>query len=249
MKITTLLFDMDSTIISIDEQGFSKRYFQLLHKTHFYDVDFMFFVDTMVDITRYVMTTKIPDKFTIDTFVTEMSSKFKREPEELKTNLLDFYNRQYNQLKSYIRPARGVKKLIKNSFEKGYDVVVATTPVFPEVAIRKRLKWGGVLNFDYKLITHAENMHYSKPHEEYYIEILEKIGKKANECIMIGNEFIGDILGPTKIGMKTFYCPLPSYNDELFVSPELKRFSKIKPTFQGQINEMAKLLDNGFLKS
>ncbi|HUU79152.1 MAG TPA: HAD family hydrolase [candidate division Zixibacteria bacterium] len=245
MTINTLLFDMDSTLISIDEQGFSKKYFHLLHKTHFYELDFMFFVDAMVDITRYVMTTKLPKELTVDTFVKEMSKHFEISPEEIKSNLLDFYHNEYSQLKSYIRPVRGVKKLIKNCFAKGYDVVVATTPIFPEVAIMKRLKWGGLHNFDYKLVTHAENMYYSKPQEEYYTEVLSKINKEINECLMIGNEFMADIIGPTKLGMKTFYSPLPSINDELFVSPELKRFSKIRPSYQGTMSDLAKLIDNG----
>ena len=245
MTITTLLFDMDSTLINIDEMLFSKTYFQLLHEQHFSDFEFSYFCDSLTDITRTVMLSKLPKELTMETFLREMAKRYKREEETLYHDLFNFYNNDYDKLNSYIRPIRGVKKMLKHSFNNGYDVVVATTPLFPEVAIRKRLKWGGLDKFDFKLVTHAENMHFSKPREDYYYEILEKIDRKVDECIMVGNEFMGDIVGPTRMGMKTFYCPTSKIDDDLFVSPELRRFSKIKPTYSGSIRDFAKLLENG----
>jgi len=245
MAITTLLFDMDSTLIDIDEILFSKTYFKLLHECHFSDFDLGYFCDSLTEITKFVMLSKIPKEFTLDTFVKEMSKKYKRDPKDLYNNLLHFYNNEYESLNPFVRPIKGVKKMLKYCFKEGYNVVVATTPVFPEVAIRKRLKWGGLEKFDFKLVTHAGNMHFSKPREEYYQEVLFLIGKKKDECIMVGNEFMSDIVGPTRMGLKTFYCPLPTVNDDLFVSPELKRFSKIKPTYRGTINDFAKLIADG----
>ncbi len=248
MVITTLLFDMDSTLVDIDEIHFSKTYFKLLHECHFSDFDLGYFCDSLTEITRSVMLSKLPKEFTLDTFVREMSKKYKRKQKHLFKDLLHFYNNDYDTLNPYVRPMEGVKKMLEHCFNEGYVVVVATTPVFPEVAIRKRLKWGGLEDFDFKLVTHAGNMHFSKPREEYYQEVLEKIGGKLNECIMVGNEYMSDIVAPTRMGMKTFYCPLPTVNDDLFVSPELKRFSKIRPTYRGTINDFAKLIADGLSK-
>lgn len=245
MPITALLFDMDSTLIDIDEMLFSKTYFKLLHDCYFSDFDLGYFCDSLTDITRTIMIGKTSKELAIETFVREMAKRYKREPNKLRDDLFNFYNNEYNKLNPFIRPMKGVKKMLKRAFNEGFDIVVATTPVFPEVAIRKRLKWGGLEKLNFNLVTHAENMHYSKPREEYYHEILKAIDKRIDECIMVGNEFMGDIVGPTRMGMKTFYCPRPSANDDLFVSPELKRFSKIKPTYSGTINDFAKLMENG----
>ena len=100
--------------------------------------------------------------------------------------------------------------------------------------------------FTFKLVTHAENMHFSKPLKEYYTEISKKIKKKPSECIMVGNEFLGDVHGPTRAGMKTFYVPIRPENEDLFIAPELKRFSKIKPTYRGKLSDFTKIAKNDF---
>jgi FMN phosphatase YigB (HAD superfamily) len=237
---------MDSTLNEIDERHFSKNYFNLLHKNYFSYLTVEYFFDNLTDITRHVMVSSSPDQLNIDTFMIEMSKTFDRTPEELFDTFMSFYTNEYDKLKKHVRPNKVAKQILKNCVDKGIEIVIATTPVFPEIAISKRLKWGKLDKFNYKLITHAENMHFSKPREEYYLEILDKIGRDVNECLMVGNEFLGDIVGPTKMGMKTFYCPNPNSDDDFFTAPELKRFSKIKPTASGSLEEFNELLMNDF---
>lgn len=55
------------------------------------------------------------------------------------------------------------------------------------------------------LITTYENMHSCKPSPRYYLEIAEKIGRKPNECIMVGNDADADIVPAMKAGLRTFY--------------------------------------------
>ncbi|MHA1738178.1 MAG: HAD family hydrolase [Candidatus Heimdallarchaeota archaeon] len=246
MKIETILFDMDSTLNEIDERFFSKNYFSLLHKNYFADMKVEYFFDNLTDITRHVMVSSSPDQLNIDTFMIEMSKCFDRTPEELYNSFMSFYGKEYDKLKKHVKPAKVAKQLLNNCIDKGYEIVIATTPVFPEIAINKRLKWGNLDKYNYKLVTHAENMHFSKPREEYYLEILAVIGREVNECIMVGNEFLGDIVGPTKMGMRTFYCPNPNSEDDFFTAPELKRFSKIKPTASGTLEDFNELVMNDF---
>jgi len=246
MPITTVLFDMDSTLNSIDEIAFSRKYFKMLHDRHFKDLESQVFYETLTEITRYVMVSKLPKELTVKTFMREMSKAFKRPAKKLYENFTDFYNTEYSELEVFVKPANNSREAVKLCFDKGFDVVIATTPIFTEIAIIKRLYWSGVADFDFKLVTHAENMHFSKPREEYYLEILKKIKRKPKECIMVGNEFMGDIVGPTQIGMPTFYCPHNTKYDDLFVSPELKRFSKIKPTYHGTLEDFISLVENDF---
>ncbi|NHJ33488.1 MAG: HAD family hydrolase [Asgard group archaeon] len=248
MKITTILFDMDSTLNAIDEIEFSQKYFKMLHERFFSEFDLQFFYDSLTDITRNVMLSRSPRELAIKTFMKEMSKCYKKPQKKLYEDFKEFYATDYNQLEEFVRPAKGAQKAVKACFDEGYNVIVATTPVFTENAIMKRLEWSGMGEFSFKLVTHAENMHFSKPLEEYYTEILKKIKKKSYECIMVGNEFMGDIVSPTRVGMKTFYVPLRPENEDLFVSPELKRFSKIKPTFRGKLTDFTKILENGFQK-
>ncbi|MBK5112407.1 MAG: HAD family hydrolase [Candidatus Heimdallarchaeota archaeon] len=247
MTITTILFDMDSTLNSIDEIEFSRKYFKMLHERFFSEFELQFFYDSLTNITKNVMLSRSPRELAIKTFMKEMAKCYKKPQKKLYEDFKEFYATDYNQLEEFVRPAEGAQELVQTCFNKGYDVIIATTPVFTEDAIMRRLKWSGMAEFTFELVTHAENMHFSKPLEEYYTEILKKTKKKYSECIMVGNEFMGDIVSPTRIGLKTFYIPLRPENEDLFVSPELKRFSKIKPTYQGTLTDLTEIVKSGFL--
>lgn len=248
MTITTVLFDMDSTLNSIDEIEFSHKYFKMLHERFFSEFELQYFYDSLTEITKNVMFSRSPRELAVKTFMKEMSKEYKKPQKKLYEDFKDFYATDYNQLEEFVRPAKGAKEAVQTCFDKGFTVVVATTPVFTEDAIMRRLKWSGMEEFTFELVTHAENMHFSKPREEYYQEILKKIKKKSSECIMVGNDFFNDIVSPTRIGMKTFYTPLRLENEDLFVSPELKRFSKYKPTFKGKLSDFSNIVKNDFQK-
>jgi FMN phosphatase YigB (HAD superfamily) len=246
MTITTILFDMDSTLNSIDEMEFSRKYFKMLHERFFSEFDLGFFYDTLTEITKNVMLSRSPRELAIKTFMKEMSKCYKKSQKKLYEDFKEFYATDYNQLEEFVRPAEGAQELVQMCFDKGFTVIIATTPVFTEDAIMRRLRWSGMSEFTFELVTHAENMHFSKPLVDYYTEIMKKTKKKPIECIMVGNEFMGDIVAPTRLGMKTCYVPIKPQNEDLFVSPELKRFSKIKPTYKGRLSDFTEIVKNGF---
>lgn len=249
MTITTVLFDMDSTLNSIDEIEFSQKYFKMLHERFFSEFELQYFYDSLTDITIDVMNSRSPRELAVKTFMKEMSKRYKKPQKKLYDDFKDFYATDYNQLEEFVRPAEGAQEAVQTCFDKGYNVVIATTPVFTEAAIMKRLTWSGMGAFTFKLVTHAENMHFSKPLKEYYTEISKKIKKKPSECIMVGNELLGDVYGPDRAGMKTFHVTIrPENEEDLFIAPELRRFSKIKPTFRGKLSDFIKIAKNDFQK-
>lgn len=237
---------MDSTLIDIDEDNFSREYFRLLNKLYFPEFSSKTFVTSLVEITRNVMLSEIPEELTINTFIREMSQSFNTSPENVYEKINSYYDNEYDQLEKYISVNNDAIKAIEAALAKDLQIVVATTPIFPEKAILKRLTWGKIDEYDFSYITHAENMHFSKPRKEYYTELLDILRIKPRNCIMVGNEFVADIVAPTQLGMETFYCPRDDINDKPFTSAELNRFNKIQPTYHGTLANFAELLDNGF---
>jgi FMN phosphatase YigB (HAD superfamily) len=55
------------------------------------------------------------------------------------------------------------------------------------------------------LLTTYENMHFCKPNPQYYGEIAERLGRRPEECIMIGNDAEADIVPAAQAAMHTFY--------------------------------------------
>ena len=95
------------------------------------------------------------------------------------------------------------KETIDKVKNMGYRVVLATNPIFPKTATEKRLKWIGLSPKDFELCTTYENTSYCKPNIKYYEHILKEIGLKAEECLMVGNNAIEDMIAST-LGMKVF---------------------------------------------
>ena len=99
-----------------------------------------------------------------------------------------FYETSFAAAKGATQANPQIIQCITKLKAKGYTIVAATNPFFPQIATRNRLKWAGFNPDDFDLITTYENCHFCKPNLQYYVEILEQLGKKPEECIMAGND-------------------------------------------------------------
>ncbi len=115
----------------------------------------------------------------------------------------DFYNNGFE----YSRDATSVNPLAKKCVEllkkKGYTTVLATNPIFPVIATKKRIEWAGLDFGDFEEVTTYENYSYCKPSPDYYLQLLDRIGKKPCDCIMIGNDVREDMV-TKRMGMNEF---------------------------------------------
>lgn len=85
------------------------------------------------------------------------------------------------------------------------------------------------LPFD--LVTSYENSHYAKPNPLYYQEILNKMGARAEQTLMVGDEHMDMIAA--EIGIKTFFVA-SACSDLTDSTPE--------PTYRGKLEDVIKVL-------
>ena len=121
----------------------------------------------------------------------------------LESVLNDFYSREFDQVRSVLREPVDRRPLIRGLREKGYLVVLATNPIFPETAVETRLGWAELSGEDFDYITTYENSRRSKPNPDYYRDILEQIGREPEECLMIGNNPVDD-MAAVKAGLSGY---------------------------------------------
>lgn len=114
-----------------------------------------------------------------------------------------FYRNEFTDVKATTFTHPHAVECIRLLKQKGYQVALATNPLFPRVATLTRMKWAGLDPEDFRLITTYENSSYSKPNMAYYREILKNLGKQPEECIMVGNDVREDMC-VAKLGMDTF---------------------------------------------
>ncbi|KPK74643.1 MAG: hypothetical protein AMJ89_05755 [candidate division Zixibacteria bacterium SM23_73] len=67
-------------------------------------------------------------------------------------------------------------------------------------------------------------MVFGKPNPAFFREILRKLGAKPDECIMISDDPLSDLMGAKKLGMKTVFVTSGKYKDEEILKSLNKKF-------------------------
>lgn len=207
MTINALLIDFDNTLVLFNEDQFLVSYAQLAYP-FFQDLfdQSAFFQNLLQSTLRMIHNDGSMNNVAAFTknFIAETSTL---SFEECVNRFQQFYKESFDQLKSIISVVPYGRRLLENVLGAGLQVVIATNPIFPEIATNIRVNWANLLDLDIALMTHAENMSFCKPRLEYYQTILEMIQQKPENCVMAGNDPISD-MAASKMGMRTFLVDL-----------------------------------------
>jgi len=188
-KITTVLFDLDGTLIRMDQDEFIRLYFvSLLGKISRLGYD----VSVMKKALEGAVIASLKNNGEISNearFWQTFDALSGGCAEKLKNEIDSYYREEFNSVieqtcSSYPR-VREVLDLVK---AKGLRPILATNPIFPAVATYARIKLGGMSPDDVEYITAYENSSYCKPNPLYFTELLAKLGIRPEECVMIGND-------------------------------------------------------------
>ncbi|MCX6028562.1 MAG: HAD family hydrolase [Chloroflexi bacterium] len=151
---------------------------------------------------------------------------------ELEPIFQDFYANDFPALSQHTQRKPDARPVVQRAFDLGYDVVIATNPLFPATAVQQRLEWAGVADFPYRWITSYENSRTCKPNLRYFDEICRQIGQPPAACLMVGDEAMDMVA--SRLGMTTFLVPGASTHLDDSV-PE--------PTYRGSLADLAGLLE------
>lgn len=201
--ITTILFDLDGTLLPVDMNIFIPEYLKglsLKFKDYFEPKELSKLV---LECTKKMILSTDKDKTNSEVFFENFYTKTTNTEELLTPIFEDFYENDFLKLKGLTNANKSIQESVRVLKDKGYELVVATNPVFPRKAITNRIEWAGFNEEDFSFITSFENMHFCKPNKEYYKEILDYIGKNPKECIMVGNDVEEDMVAK-EIGVQTF---------------------------------------------
>jgi HAD superfamily hydrolase (TIGR01549 family) len=184
------------------------------------------FISALIRATNAMITNQDPSITNQQAFMDEFFPMVGRTAEEMMPLFDAFYAVQFGKLRSLTRPNPSARAAIQAAIDAGCDVVIATNPVFPETAIRQRMEWAGVSDFPFKLITSYEVMHAAKPSCRYYREILDHIGRCADECVMVGDDWGNDVVPAMKAGLQVFW-----------INTETNSMNALDPSARGTLAE------------
>ncbi|TKJ23269.1 MAG: hypothetical protein CEE43_03815 [Promethearchaeota archaeon Loki_b32] len=231
-KIKAILFDLDGTLLDVNLDKFIPQYLNLLAQSVAHIITPKKFISKIMMASKAVEenngTNTNDDIYTEICFPLEGYTR-----EEIQPFIDKFYEQDFSALRQYTKKKPETRSVVQSVFDKGYDVVIATTPLLPATAIEQRLEWAGVADFPYRLITTIENSHATKSltHLLYYEQILGKIGYPAEACLMVGDE--DKDLVSKRLGIHTFL--INSRNTKLGIDiPE--------PDYRGTLEDLKQLL-------
>lgn len=107
---------------------------------------------------------------------------------ENEDRFLQFYLTDYQKGLAACSPTPLAAQIISVLQKKGYNVVIATSPLYPAVAAQSRVNWAGLGDFTFPMITTFDDFHAAKPNPHYYQELCEKLHVAPEACIMVGND-------------------------------------------------------------
>ncbi|GJM42177.1 MAG: haloacid dehalogenase [Ardenticatenaceae bacterium] len=208
--LKAILFDLDDTLLGNDMDDFLPGYFKLLggYAAHYFSPEQ--FLEELRICTEAMVQNVDPTVANRDVFWSLFAERTGKDPNEMEAFFETFYLEQFGQLQGLTQKRPFASQLVQYCFDHQLDVVVATNPLFPMVAIEARLEWAGlpVNQYDFSLVTSYENMHAAKPHPAYYAEILEKIDCPPEQALMVGNDWENDIVPANALGIESFWLSL-----------------------------------------
>ena len=198
-----VLFDMDGTLLPMDQDIFVREYFGAMSKKM---SAFGYEPKTLVDaiwMGTAAMVKNDGKNSNAEVFWEVMKQKFgERVTDDIK-HFDAFYENEFLGLKKFCGYDPLVGDVVKKLKAAGKTVVLASNPIFPTVGQKNRVRFAGVDPELFDYVTAYENSHYCKPNPDYYREIFSIIGINAEDCLMVGNDVQEDMIAKT-LGAEVF---------------------------------------------
>lgn len=233
-QIKAILFDLDDTLILLDMEAFSAAYFQGLAARMAPLCPIEEFLPALQAGTQAMMSPDGPDLTNAAAFERVFFSLVKRDPAPLRAAFDAFYREDFPRLARYSQADPIAGRLVSLLKEQRRQLALATQPLLPKIAIVERLHWADVNPQDFDLIACYEEMRSSKPHPAFFQQVLERLGRRPAECLMVGDSSTD--LAAKRLGIKTFWV-----NRGRGETPE------DPPDAQGTLEDLLSLVEKGGL--
>lgn len=199
--IKTILFDLDGSLLSMDQDEFVQHYFFKLAQKMGNRLDPQKLIKSIWTSTGAMIQgdgTKVNE----EVFWETMRSIYGDSIMDTLPIFEEFYQNEFQQIQEVCPKKEPVPPLIEELKQK-YQLILATNPIFPSIATYSRIRWAGLDPNDFSHITTYENAHYCKPRLEYYQEIIDLLHLDVHTCLMVGNNTDEDMIA-RKLGMHVF---------------------------------------------
>ncbi len=203
MSLKSVFFDLDGTLLPMDQDAFVQSYFgRLCKKMAPFGFDPKQLVKGIWAGTEAMI--KNDGSCTNEArFWQVFPTVCGKEVLSHEKTLEDYYANEFQQVQTDCGFNPNAAKTVELVKDLGLIPVLATNPIFPSIATESRIRWAGLNPDDFAYYTVYENSTYCKPNLQYYQEILDHLNLNPEDVLMVGND-VGDDMVAEELGMKTF---------------------------------------------
>lgn len=203
MSVKMVLFDLDGTLLPMDQDLFIETYLARLAQTM---VPYGYEPKELLKVIyggTYAMLKNDGSRTNQEAFWQTFTAHYGQQTRTDEAKFEEYYRTVFQDVRhicGYTPQAAQLLALIKSL---GLRFALATNPLFPPIATESRIRWAGLEPADFELITTYDNSSYCKPTAPYYLEVCRQLGVTPEECLMVGND-TGDDMSARNLGMQVF---------------------------------------------
>jgi len=199
--ITTLLFDLDDTLVQMNRQGLTWSFLALLVPV----------VRGVVPLWRLypVARTVIRKTKSHGSHLTNFEAMTAALCQETGVShahavaCIRRFEATFERMAWRFKAVPHARETLELAEKLGYRLALATNPSTPQSMVKARLRWAGLEHVKFEFCTHSEVMTRCKPDPAYYEELCQKWTLVPQQCLMIGNDVVMD-LPAADAGIHTF---------------------------------------------
>ncbi len=186
-RYKAILFDLDGTLLDSSMDNFLPVYLKALTARVAHLFDPKAFVTRLLWATEQ-MAANDGRATNEQVFMGAFFPFEGRERPELQPIFDAFYAEDFPKLQVVTRCKPEARGVVQQVLELGCEAAVVTNPLFPEAAVRERMRWAGVDDLPFRLVTTYENSRFTKPNLRYFDEVCTRLGRTPEECLVVGDE-------------------------------------------------------------
>ncbi len=239
--IKAIFFDLDGTLLPMDENYFALNYMSMLHdkvKDLGYD-DKKKMIKTIYAGCEAM---KLNDGSMTngECFWKYFASVYGEESLADIPVFNSFYGNEFKTSKQFCGENPLARPIVDKARELCQYVVLSTNPIFPKVATVVRASFVGLTFDDFDFVSHYDNCCYCKPNPKYFEDLLQKFNLKPDEVILFGNNTLEDGDCAFQAGIKCYLV-----GDNIIRDPRatheypILKMEEVIPTMEREVSEHA----------
>jgi FMN phosphatase YigB (HAD superfamily) len=211
-----LLLDLDDTLLDTNIDTFLPAYFKSLTAHAQGHVAQDVFAAHLMKSTQVMYASKQANLTLEQAFDSAFYPNIGRSKHHMAEMLEEYYDNEFPKLGIYTRQIPQAIDLVQWAIEKGWQITVATDPLFPRKAILSRLRWAGLepAATPFRFISDFHTFHFAKSSVAYYPELLAWLNWNNEPLLMVGDSMERDINPSLAAGIPVFWLTAAK-NDSL----------------------------------